>query len=71
MQVDYFVQELVSKGWSLGKIRPIDQELVVYFFEPFMGLYVGRYDKETDSVAGISGFTSWQPEVLCWYGLPG
>lgn len=68
MQVD--VKHLVSVGWLLGAERPSDGALVAYIFEPFMSAHVGIYDEETDSVAGKAGFTSWQPEVLCWYPLP-
>lgn len=35
-----------------------------------MKIYVGFYDKETNSIIGNAGFTTWDPEVLCWYPIP-
>jgi hypothetical protein len=61
---------LISVGWVPGANRPKDGSLVAYIFEPFMVAYIGVDDSENVSVAGRSGFTSWQPEVLCWYYLP-
>ena len=49
------------------KDRPEDNQTVIYLFEPFNSWYIGRYDKEYDSVGGPCGFTTWLPEVLAWY----
>ena len=66
----YDHKQLVKAGWVTQETRPADKQLLAYFFEPFGAVYVGEYDVETDSVHGLSGFTSWVPEVLCWYPLP-
>jgi hypothetical protein len=68
--IKFSLENLISSGWILGTQRPENEALVAYLFEPFMSLHVGRYDSEFDSVCGRSGFTTWQPEVLCWYPLP-
>lgn len=57
---------LLSSGWNHPQKRPEDKQHVLYFFEPFMQVYLGTYDEETDSVCGLCGFSSWDPEVLCW-----
>ena len=63
-------EKLIEASWTPCSIRPADKQLLAYFFEPFCSVYVGEYDAEEDSVHGRSGFTSWVPEVLCWYPLP-
>ena len=68
--IQFDPKNLISSGWISGTERPKNDTLVAYLFEPFMSLHVGRYESEFDSVYGRSGFTSWQPEVLCWYPLP-
>ena len=57
-------------NWNKQSQRPDDGEHVAYRFEPFGGYYCGVYDKESDSVSGKSGFTSWIPEVTEWYPIP-
>lgn len=63
-------EALRNAGWIESIVRPADGQLVAYFFAPFDSIYVGCYEAETDSVAGSAGFTTWFPEVLCWYPLP-
>lgn len=63
-------QQLLDVGWFKGEERPQNNELVVYFFEPFNSLHIGTYSAEDDSVEGKSGFTTWSPEVTAWYPLP-
>jgi hypothetical protein len=50
--------------------RPVDNQKIVYYFEPFDQIYVGTYEAESDSVfARGSGFTTIEPEVPCWADL--
>lgn len=71
MKHEFNYNALLQAGWLDGANRPLDQQLVVYLFEPFMTIYVGRYEESTDSVSGTAGFTTWCPEVLCWISIPG
>lgn len=66
---DFDKYDFLARGWIDAEIRPADQQRVVYFFEPFRRFYSGVYDRETDTVAGKHGFTSWLPEVVVWRPL--
>ena len=56
--------------WIPIKVRPIDGQLMAYYFAPGKSLHIGVYDAETDSVGGRSGFTTVIPEVPYWVPLP-
>lgn len=70
MKYEHNTDELIAAGWTPGAKRPADGAFVAYLFEPFSAVFVGYYEQETDSICGRSGFSSWNPEVLCWYPLP-
>lgn len=54
------------KWISTKEQRPKDGQKIVYYFEPFRSTFVGKYDKESDSVFSRAGFTTMEPEVPCW-----
>lgn len=58
----------MSINWNKTKDkRPEhDNQLIVYYFEPFGQIFTGRYEKETDTVGGHYGFTTMFDEVPCW-----
>ena len=50
--------------------RPEEGQKIFYYFEPFESYHVGKYDSESDSVYGKSGFTTVIPEVPYWMAIP-
>lgn len=55
--------------WRSISTRPYDGQVIVYLFEPFMQLHVGKYIAEDDSVINLGrhgGFTTVIPEVPYW-----
>ena len=49
--------------------RPEEGQEIFYYFEPFESYHVGKYDSESDSVYGKSGFTTVIPEVPYWMAI--
>lgn len=55
-----------SPAWQPISTRPDDGQQIWYYFEPFGKVYIGVYQKSTDSVRGFAGFTTVVPEVPFW-----
>lgn len=59
-------EPIATKAVFDGNDRPIDQQRVLYYFEPFEQWYVGVYHADEDMVVGKNGFSTWLPEVTKW-----
>lgn len=60
--------------WIPIEQRPRDGQVIVYVFEPFRQLHVGKYVSEDDSVICLGkrgGFTTVIPEVPYWMPADG
>lgn len=55
-----------EKNIHHSSFYPDDGEYVIYYFRPFEKWYTGVFDKETLSVSGKHGFTTWHTEVTHW-----
>lgn len=63
------MSDIKLSGWNSISTRPYDGQVIVYLFEPFMQLHVGKYIAEDDSVINLGrrgGFTTVLPEVPYW-----
>jgi len=67
---EYFAKKDSRVMWiKTLEQRPEEGQEIFYYFEPFESYHAGKYDSESDSVCGKSGFTTVIPEVPYWMAI--